>query len=600
MTLQAVFTLGILITTLVILASQRLRSDLTALLVMLALILTGVVDPNQAFAAFGQPVIIIIPSIYILGAALYETGVATLIANQLVRFSRRGPVVLILVVMLTASLLSAVLSSLLVIAVLMPAVLRIARRERVAPSLLLLPLASAATMGNLLTLIAAISNLVVGDVLVASGHGPLGLFSVTPFGLISLILAIGWYMLVGRRLLRREVPEEPQVPSLDEVERDYRLDHQLYRLRVRSASDLIALRLEDCRLGLTFGLNVMAMKAKVGSLQPPRPDWVLEQDDVLVVEGSLGDVLQAAGLHQLEMRGAVDLEEFNQLEQDTLRLAEVIVPFRSELAGKTLAGVGFRERYGLNVLAVHRQERAIREDLPQLELGVGDTLLVQGPLANLRQVGRDLNLISVTELGPQPGELITSKAKLTLGILGAMLMCVVSGLLPLASASLAAALVLIMSGCISVDRAYRSIDSRLIVLIGGMLPLAMALEETGVAELIGTTLASLSQSIGPLGTLLLLYLFTTTISQIVSNSVSAALVTPIALNLALAQGLSVQPFAIAIAVAATTSYITPLTNADNLLIRQPGGYRMRDYLVNTLPLYLVQTVAVMLLLSAFL
>ena len=600
MSYQTALTLVIFVAALLVLASQRLRRDLTALLVLLSLILTGILSPTEAFSAFGQPVIIIIPCIYIIGAALYETGVATMIANRLLRVSSRGPGVLTLAIMVTAGLMSALVSSLLVVAVLMPAVLRIARRERLAPSLLLLPLASAATMGNLVTLIGAVSNLVVSDLVAVSGYGPLGLFSVTPFGLVSLALSILWTMLVGRRLLSREVPKEPTPPSLQEVEQSYRLDDQLYRLRVRSGSDLIAQRLHECGLSPAFGLNVMAVRPKGDRLKPANPDWVLEQDDLLVVEGSLGDVLQAASLHRLEPKGAMPLEEFNRLEEDTLRLAELIVPFRSQLVGKTLAEIDFRERYGLNVLAVHRRGQAIHEDLPDLALAVGDTLLVQGPIAYLRQVGQDWNLISATQLGPQPGDLITRKAKLTLSLLAVMLICVVSGLLSLATASLAAALALILTGCLSVDRAYRSIDWSIVVLVGGMLPLAMALEQTGAAELIAGLLIGAGGAAGPMGSLLLLYLFTTFISQVVSNSVSAALMVPIALNLATAQGLSPQLFAVAIAVAATTSYITPLTNADNLLIREPGRYSMRDYLVNNLPLYLLQTTVVMLILSVLL
>jgi di/tricarboxylate transporter len=600
MTLHAALTLVILIATLVVLASQRLRPDLTALCVTLALIITGVLSPTEAYSAFAQPVIIIIPCVFILGTALYETGVATLIANQLMRIGTQSPVILIPVIMLTAGLLSSVVTSMLIIAVLMPAVLRIARRARLAPSLLLLPLVSGATMGNLLTLIGAISHLVVSDLLVVSGYEPLGFFTLTPIGLASLALAIGWYLLVGRRLLRGEMPPEPHLPSLDEVERDYRLDQQLHRLRIRSVSDLIAQRLDTCELGTAFRLNVMAVKPRGGGLEPAKPDHVLEQDDILIVEGSLGDVLQAANLHHLEAKGSVPLDEFNLLEQDNLRLAELIVPLRSDLVGKTLAQCRFRERYGLNILAVHRQGQSIREDLPRLHLDVGDTLLVQGPISYLRQIGQDMNLISVTQLGPQPGDRITSKAKLALGILGLMVICVVTGLVPLATASLAAAVALILTGCLSAERAYASVQGRIIVLIGGMLPLAMALEKTGVAELIAGWLTNLSQDIGSLGALLLLCLLTSLISQIASNSVAAALMTPIAVSLAVAEGLTPYPFAIAIAVAATTSYITPLTNTDNLMVREAGGYAMRDYLINGLPIFLMQMMLLMLLLSILL
>lgn len=596
MTMQAGLTLTILIATLLALTSRRLRPDLAALCATLALILTGVLSPTEAFGAFGQPVIIIIPCVYVLGAALYETGVATLIANKLQRFTAQGPSVLILVLMLTAGLLSAVLSSMLVIAVLMPAAVRMARRAQISPSQVLLPLVAGATMGNLLTLIGTISNVVVSNALTVSGYEPLGFFSLMPYGLVSLALAVVWYLLVGRRLLRQKIPAEPRRPSLGEVEQAYHLRDQLYRLRVRSVSDLIAQPLARSGLSTDSHLNVLAVQRPRGELIPARSDWVLEIDDILIVEGARGDILQAASLHHLEPKGAMSLEEFNRFEQETLRLAELMVPFRSQLVGRTLAEVDFRDRYGLNILAVQRQGQVIRQSLPDLTLAAGDALLVQGPLAYLSHVGRDMNLVLVTHLGPRLGDLITSKAKLTLGVLAVMVLSVASGLLSLATASLAAAVVLILTGCISLGRAYRSIDGSVIVLIGGMLPLALALEKTGAAELIAGRLAALSPAIGPLGTLLLLYLFAAAITQIVSNSATAALVTPIAINLATAQGLSPQPFALAMAVAVSTSYVTLLTNADNLLVRETGQYTMRDYVVNGLPLFLFQAVALMVLL----
>jgi di/tricarboxylate transporter len=596
MTLQAAVTLIVLIASLVILATQRVRPALVAVCVTLALILTGILSPAEAFSAFGQPVIIIIACIYVLGAALSDTGVATAVSDRLLRFSDRGPSALILVIMFTAGLLSALLSSLLLVAAFMPAVLRIARRARLAPAQLLLPLVLAATMGNLLTVIGTVSTLVVSDLLAASGFEPLSFFSVSPYGLASLALAMGWFIFVGRRLLRRDMPTKAQRPSLDEVERAYRLDKMLYRLRVRSGSDLIAHRLDQIPLSSRFHLNVVAVQPAGGSLKPANSEWILERNDLLIVEGSRGNILQASSLHHLEPRGTMDLDEFNLLEEETLRLAELMVPFRSRWAGKTLASFDFRDRYGLNILAVHRQGRSIREELSHLALSAGDTLLVQGPLKYLRQVGSDLNLVLVTHLGPRPGDLVTSRAKLTFGVLVVMVISVVVGLLDLATASLAAVAALLITRSISARRAYRSIDGSIIVLVGGMLPLAMALEKTGAAGLVAAQLASLGS--GPVVTLVLLYLFTALLTQVIANSVAAALVTPIAINLALAQELPPQQFALAIAVAVTTSYVTPLTNSDVLLVSEAGGYSMRDYLVNGLPIFLLQMIVLLVMLFA--
>jgi di/tricarboxylate transporter len=596
MDLQTTFTIILLMATLVVMSGQWLRVDLIALLVMLLLILSGILSPTAAFSAFGQPVIIIIASIYILGAALYETGVATIIGNQILRFGGRGEGLLMLVIMLIAGLMTSFLGGFLVVSLLMPAVLRVARRTGIAPSRLLLPLATMATVGNQLTLIGTPGNLVVSDILAVSGYGPLGLFALTPYGLASAGIVILWYLLPGRRFLRRAFPTKPELPSLDEVQQHYELDKLLYRMRVRTASNLVATTLADSDLSTTAGLNLIAVRSKRGKLRPASAEWVLEQDDLLIGTGDYARILQAAGRHGLEIKGSAHLSDFNRLEQETLRLAEVIVPIRSSLVGQSLAAIDFRGRYGLNILAVQRQGKAIHKKLPELILAAGDTLLVQGPHERIRKVGEDLNLVSVTDLSPRPGELVTGKAALTLLTLGLMLIVVVSGLLSLATASLVAAVTLILAKCISLERAYQSIDAKLIVLVGGMLSLAAALEQTGAAQVIAGIIVYLSRDTGPVGALLVLYLLTTLITQVIANSVVAALMMPIAINLAVAQGSAPQAFAIAIAFAVNSAYITPLTDGDNLLVREPGQYTMRDYLIHGTPIFLLQSATIIIML----
>ncbi len=595
---EATFAILLLFVTLVLLAGQWLRFDLTALLVMLALIASGILSPAEAFSSFGQPVILIIASIFVISAALLETGVATMIANQILRFGQRGETMLMLIVMLAAAALTAFLDGLLVVALLLPAVLRVAREADLAPSRLLMPLATTATVGNLLTLIGTPSNLVISDILRGSNYPGLGLFGLTPYALVSVGLVITWYLTLGRRLLRRERPVEPQRPSLAEVEQSYRLDNVLYRLRVRSVSDMVGRPLEASgRLGGTFKPNVIAIQRPGEAYQPAGPNQVLEQDDLLIVEGDRGHILQAATTHKLELKGTISLEEFNRHESEMLRLAEVMVPYRSPLIGQSLAEAGFRQRYGLNVLAVRQQGQAIRESLPRHVLSPGDSLLVQGPLASLRDIGRDLSLVPVTDLGPQPGDRVTHKAYWTLAILAAMLAMVVSGWVSLATASLLAAVTLVLLKCLRPERAYQSINGSLLILIGGMLSLSMALQKTGAAGLIAQFIADLSQGAGVLGSLVIVHLLTSLISQVIGGAIGAALFTPIAMSLAVAQGAPVEPFAIAIAFAVMAGYVTPLTDGDNLLVREPGQYRLRDYVSNGLPIFLLQTTALMVMLA---
>jgi di/tricarboxylate transporter len=574
-------------------SAQWLRADVTAVLVMLLLIAGGVLSPVQTFSAFGQPVIIIMAAIFVIGAAMVETGVATLIANQMLRFGGSGETTLILMVILVAGAMTAVLDGLLVVAVLMPAVLRLARQAGLSPARLLLPLATAATVGNQLTLIGAPSNLVVSDVLVSHGYAPLGIFSMTGHGLASVGIILAWFLLPGRRLLGTAAALEAARPSLADVQHGFQLQHRLYRLRVRAASDLTARTLAESGLSARHKLNVIAVRAVNGKLRAARPEWVLEQDDVLVVEGDSASVLRAASRHNLEPKGLVSLEEFNRLEDDTLRLAEVMVPFRSTLIGQTLAQLNFRDLYGLNVLAVQRQGAVTRASLSDLRLLSGDTLLVQGHLADIRRVGHNLNLALVTDLAPQPGDLISGKAGRTLAILGAMLVVVVLGLVSLTTASMAAAAALVLTGCLAADKAYKSINVSLLVLVGGMLPLTDALQQTGAADILAGFMLHISRNFGPLGGLLLLYLLTGVITQVIANPVAAALVTPIAINMAVAHGVSPYPFAIGIAFAANAAYVTPLTDGDNIFVREPGRYTMRDYVINGLPIFVLQTAVLM-------
>ena len=477
--------------------------------------------------------------------------------------------------------------------------LRLARRIGRAPAQLLIPMTTAAVMGGTLTLIGAISTLVINDLLVSNGFDSLHLFTLAPYGLASLAIAILWFLLLGRRLLPHEVPRAPVRPSLDEVEETYDLQEQLYQVRVRSGSDLVGKRLDESGLAPGHRLNVVAIQPAQANLRPARPDWILEQDDLLILEGERGDVHQAAALHQLQPKGSIPLDRFETLEEQSLRLAEVIIPFRSELVGKTMLESRFRERVGLNILAVHRQGRPLHGELSARPLLPGDTLLVQGPLERLRQVNEQHDLVLVTHLGPGRGDLVTSKAGLSVAVLVIMLAAVVSGLLPLATASLGAALALILGGAISPARAYQSVDAPILVLIGGMLPLATALEQTGLAGLLADAVAGFSRGMTPILTILIVYLIASLLTQVISNTVAGVLLLPIGLNLAVAQSLPPYPFAIAIIIGVTTSYVTPLTHGTNLMIRDPGGYAMRDYLVNNGAIFLLQTVALMGLLSLF-
>lgn len=589
-------TLLILLAAVVLLASQKLRVDLVALLVLSSLILSGVLTPEQAFDAFGRPLIIIVVGIFVIGTALRETGVAKILSNHLLRWGGQSRTRLLLMVMGTAALLSAFLSGLLVVTILLPAVLRIGKKQEIPPSQILLPMAVAALMGNQLTLIGTTANIVVADLLSQNSDTSLGFFTLTPYAAASLLVAIGWFYLLGWRTLGETMPDEPGRPSLREVEADYGLEGSFQRLRVRSNSDLIGERLESSSLRRTFELTVVAIQGDDGRLHAASPDWVLERNCELVIEVAQGreaEMHQAAHRHGLEPLGDVHLDDFSFTEQPALHLTEAVVPYKSNLVGKPLANLDLRQEHGLQVLAVNRRGQSLQAALAELTLETGDILLIEGNADQVRTLTKNRDLILITDLSPNPGELITPKARIAIAIVGLALALVVANLLSLAVALLLASLALILTGCLSLDRAYAGINPTILIIIGGMLPLATALQQTGGADLIANAISSAGTHIGSLGTMVLLYTLLGLLTQVVPNSVVAAIFTPVAISLAKTQGVPPLQFAIPVIFAANASYISPLTSATNLLIQGKGEYSLRDFWVNTIPLFLLQGLVVL-------
>jgi di/tricarboxylate transporter len=595
-------TLAILIVAIVLLASQKIRIDLIALLVMVSLIATGVLTPEETFASFGRPLIVIVAGIFVLGAGLRETGVPRIISNYILRWCGQGRGRIILVVMASAALLSSVLSGLLVASILMPAVLRVGKEHEIPPSQLLIPLAVASVIGDQLTLIGAPANIVVSDLLAqATGH-ELGFFTLTPYALLALGVAMAWFYFLGNRTLKAEMPSEPEMPSVEEVEESYGLGGMFHRMRVRSGSDLVGLQLVDTDLHARYGINVVAVQDQNGRLLPADPDHVLEQDAQLVVEmvnGRAGDLHRAAQSHDLEPMGQASLRDFTVTAQRALYLSEMVIPHRSDFVGQSMAEINLRGRYGIQVLAINRMGQSINTQLPELQLKAGDILLVEAAPERVRQASSEQNLVPITDLSPSPEEIVTGKARISLAILGAMILLVMLQLVSLAVALLLASLALIITRCLTIDRAYAAINPTILVVLGGMLPLATALQETGAADLMASGISAMGNQIGALGALFLLYLVMGLLTQVVPNSILAAIFTPVAISLATAQGASPLHFVIPVAIAANASYISPLTSAINLMFQSKGNYELKDYLINNVPIFLLGGGAVFGLLMVF-
>lgn len=579
MSADGYLTLGILGGAIALFAWGRWRPDAVALLALLALVLFGILDPSSAFAGFGSPVIIAVAAVYVVSAGLERTGVATAVGRRILRLSGANEATLILVFGGVGGVLSGFMNSMGAMAVLLPAAMAAAREARISPSRLLLPLALGTRLGGSLTLIAAPTNLIATSTLAASGIRPFGFFEVTPLGIAFLVLGLTFMGLLGRRWLPNTMPAEPATrTALMDI---YRLRERLFEIRIASESPLIGKTLEQSQLGAAAGATVVRITRARRHIIAPDPAERLGVGDLLLVQVR-PEGLQGSGLFDgAEVRERIDIEA-GALESPDVRVAEVLLAPRSSLFGKTLRELDFREKYGVTVLAFWREGRPVRTRLVDLPVQLGDALLVQGRSDRIRLLGRDPDFLV---LGPE--ESVPVRAHRRGWAIGALVLMVALSLagIDIAVAALAAAAVVVASGCVNAEEIYRFIEWRVLVFIGAMLPVSTALMKTGAADQIvsgilgaigGTGIAALAGLLG-IGIVA---------NQIMPSVAATVLLAPLAVQVATTGGTNPHALMMAVIAAAATTF-TPVSNPVNLLVMGPGGYRLRDYARLGIPLALL-------------
>jgi di/tricarboxylate transporter len=603
MTGEIAWVFTVLIATVVLFVADRFRLDVVALLALLALSVSGVLTPPEALAGFADPVVIMIAALFVVGDGLFQTGVAGMIGRIPGRFAGNSETRLLVIVMLLVAGLSALMSSTGTVAVMLPVVLGLAWARDISPSKLLIPLSVASLLGGMLTLIGTAPNLVVSNHLVAMGREPFGFFSFTPVGAVMVVVGVVFMATVGRRLLPDRVgPPRPPgadgAPAMRELAEEYDIERGLFRIRPPADASWTGRTLAELDLSGTYGLTVLQIVepeghresgagAAVGAVvgrrssgrmaeRPARADTVVRPGSVLVVHGPADGMA-----HFVARTGCAVLEEGEDaaLTGGDSGIAEILLTPKSRLIGKSLADVQFRDRYHLTVVGLKRLGKAVSGDVRALPLRFGDTLLVQGGWDRIRllqQEPRDF----VVPLAPR--EMIEAsrplgRAPVALGIMLAMMLVMTLGLLPPVFAVLLSAVAMVLTGCVGGADAYRAVNWESVVLIAAILPVATALEKTGGLDLIVAGLEGALSGSGPIVLLAVLFVVTSLLSQVISNTATAVLLAPIAYELAVSLGAAPEPFMMGIAVAASTAFATPVASPVNTLVLGPGGYRFGDF-----------------------
>ena len=567
MTTDIALTLAIIVAALALFATERLRVDLVALLVLLSVGLLRLSDPERIFDGFANPAVISVWAVYIVSGGLFRTGVADTMGKIILRIGGDKEPRLIATIMATCGVISAFMNNVGATAMLMPALVGISRRTKIAISKLLMPLSFSSLLGGKMTLIGTPANILAMGILADRGLDTLGFFEFAPIGIVVLTTGIVYMVLIGRHLL--PVREGAQGARDVYLLRDY-----VTEVQVAATSPLTGKTLVEARLGQDYDLTVLAIERDGASLSPIGRDTRLEVGDSLTIEGS-ADALMAArdvlGL-VIEAEQKLDIE---RLEPGNVQLIEATLAPRSGLVGRTLRGVRFRDRYGFTALAIWRQGEAITEKLRDLRLHFGDALLLQGPGHRVRELqeGNDFLVLEPLEVEQYQ----RNKAPFAIAALVLAILLVVFADFHISLAMVIAAVAMILTGCLSIEEAHKSIDWRTVFLVAGMLPLGMAMEATGTAQYLADIMLNLLGGLGPVALLAGTYLLAALVTQAMSNAAAMVLIVPIAVDTALGLGANHITFTMAVVIGAATSFLSPVGHKANVLVFGPGGYRFFDF-----------------------
>ena len=566
MTQENILVLVILAAAVILFVSERLRVDLIALLVLITLRITGLITIEEAFSGFASPAVITVWSVYIVSGGLFKSGIADILANFMLRLSGQSYLRLLFIIMITVGIMSSFMNNIGAVAILLPAVVSAGRKINVAPSKLLIPMAFTSLLGGKMTLIGTPPNILATSIMESyGGMEPFGFFDFTPMGAIVLVVGILYFLLIGNHLLPDRTPS-------GQLSESYQIRDYLSEVRVKDKSSLVGKTLAESQLGQNYNLNVVQIHRSGERLRVPSQNPVFRSGDILLVQGSSQNILKSYETLDLE---AIPEWKFEDFSQGTQTMIEVTLSPRSKMQGQTLKEIDFRAHFGLTVLALQHRGKSIFSNLADIPLDFGDAMLIQGPEDRIAQLRRDEDFL-ILETPPMETKR-TQKAPLAVLILAGVLLVVSMRILHVSTAMLIGAVLMILTGVLKMDEAYQAIEWKSVFLIAGMLPMGIAMQNSGTALFLAQKIVDVVGNWGTIAVLMGIFLMTALTTEVMSNAAATVLVTPIAIDAARSLGANPQTFVMAVVIAAATSFLMPIGHQANVLVFGPGGYKFGDY-----------------------
>lgn len=611
-------TIAILVISAALFANGRIRSDIVALCALCALLVFQILTPAEALSGFSNSVVIMMVGLFVVGGAIFQTGLAKMISSRILKLAGKSETRLFLLVMLVTAGIGGFVSNTGTVALMLPIVVSLAASANLNASRLLMPLAFASSMG-LFTLIATPPNLVIHEQLVSGGYEGLSFFSFFPVGIICVTVGTLVLLPLTKWFLSKKGGKDSkkgqQNKSLNELVKEYGLSDNLYRLKVVHTSLLKGKTIIDLDIRRQYGLNVIEVRRGVSSQHrflkgtPPQqitsPRTQLQPDDLLYVRGPRENVERFVMVYQLEMQDANASQEKNKegkvLDFYDVGIAEIVLMPSSKLINQTVSECGFRDKFNVNILGIRRNNEYIVRGIAERRVHSGDVLLVQGTWANISRLSQDDTewVVLGQPLAEAAKVTLDYKAPIAAAIMVLMVCMMVFDFIPVApvTAVIIAGLLMVLTGCFrNVEAAYKTINWESIVLIAAMMPMSMALEKTGASEYISNSLVSGLGVYGPFALMASIYFTTSLMTMFISNTATAVLLAPIAMNSAIQIGVDPTPFLFAVAVAASMCFASPFSTPPNALVMPAGQYTFMDYIKVGLPLQIIMGIVMIFVL----
>ncbi|HIX27119.1 MAG TPA: SLC13 family permease [Candidatus Barnesiella excrementigallinarum] len=614
-----VITLVILALSAIFFAIGKIRSDVVALCALVLLLLFHILTPEEALSGFSNSVVIMMVGLFVVGGAIFQTGLAKMISGTILQLAGKSETRLFVLVMLVTAAIGAFVSNTGTVALMLPIVVSMAANAHINASRLLMPLAFASSMGGMMTLIGTPPNLVIQSALTQAGFEPLTFFSFLPVGLVCILVGLVVLMPLSKIFLSKRGTEKKdrrnRGKSLNELAQEYQLSENLFRVQIPEKSAVAGKTIIELNIRQQYQLNILEVRRTTSSQarliktvnqKLADPGTVLRPGDVLYVRGDFEKLNEFVSHYSLKLLDSHTIEDgkpgsSSEMAFYDIGIAEIVLMPSSRLLKQTVGDSGFREKFNVNVLGIRRKNEYILHDLKDVKMHSGDVLLVQGTWKNIDRLNREDSdwVVLGQPLSEAAKVTLDYKAPVAASIMLLMIVMMVFDSIPVApvTAVMIAAILMVLTGCFrNVEAAYKTINWESVVLIAAMLPMSLALEKTGASEYISNSLVSGLGGFGPLALLAGIYFTTSLMTMFISNTATAVLLSPIAMQSALQIGVSPYPFLFAVAVGASMCFASPFSTPPNALVMPAGQYTFMDYVKVGLPLQIIMGVVMIFVL----